>query len=345
MLPVPSAPPEELTARVTNETNVLLHWRPPPADHINGILTGYRLYLLSNATQLRRNFTVNITAPQLATDLTDLAPHTRYWVRVAAETAPGVGPATALLAFTTGGPAATAGPADQPRVVHEAWFIALLGFLVFVVVSLLVGLVYVKRQQGVKQALAATPGKSARQEAMWVDRGWRPTDSDKDSSLSEQKLLGYQQQQQAAVCAEYAELDPLRDSGPYASACVIRQNPLSRLCHAPPGYAGSLNLPPTSADELDVRGGFPTLPAGRVGVGGDYFVAADAKVSNRPSLADILPPPPTHPPPAGERLRPQQPPRGRYGHQCGAQCVECSCSEGESSYDNNPREHSSAPRT
>ncbi|XP_043196587.1 roundabout homolog 2-like [Amphibalanus amphitrite] len=336
---VPSGPPLQLLARVENETSVVLRWRPPAPDQTNGILTGYRVYFFSNITGLRRNYTVNSTTSLVATELTELAPHTRYWVRVAAQTAPGVGPASEPVEFTTGGPVLS-NEAEQPRVVHQAWFIALLGFLVFVVVSLLVGLVYLKRQQGVKEALEATPGKSAGQEAMWVDRGWRPADSDKDSNLSEQKLLGYQQHHAAAaLCAEYAELDPLRDSGPYASTCVIRQNPLSRLRQAPPGYAHSLNLPLSTGEGIPVRAGCPTMPAGR-STANDYFVAVDAKVSNRPSLADILPPPPTHPPPASERLR-APPSRG----QCGAHCVECSCSDGESSYDNNPRDRGSAPRT
>ena len=316
-----------------NDTSVLLHWRRPPADHRNGHLTGFILRLLTNVTQLRRNFTLNST--MLGLRLTNLEPHTDYWVRVAAVTAPGVGPDSAPLPFTTGGPTPPAA-GEGGRVLDQAWFIALLGFLVFVVAALVIGLVYVKRQQTLKQGLTPPQGKQS-QEAMWVDRGWRPADSDKDSSLSEQKLLGYQQQQAAggpqgqaaaALCAEYAELDQLRDSGPYASACVIRQNPLSRLYSVPAGYPAALSLPGGSGSSASGSGGsrgFPTLPAGAGAGGGPPC---------QPRLTDMLPPPPTHPPPGDRGAYRAGAPRAMY--QCRGDCVECSCSEAESSYDERP---------
>ena len=328
----PSAPPEGLKARVVNDTSVLLHWRPPPQQHQNGNLTGYVLRLLANATQLRRNFTLNDTTLDLL--LTYLEPRTDYWVQVAAVTAPGAGPPTEPLAFSTGGPPPPPPAAGHSgRVLEQAWFIALLGFLVFVVAALIIGLVYVKRQQTLKQSLAPPQGKQS-QEAMWGDRGWRRADSDKDSSLSEQKLLGCQQHQLAAIgaappghaadlCAEYAELDQLRGSGPYASTCVVRPNPLSRLYSVPAGYPGALSLPGASGSSASGSAGgsrgFPTLPAGSgAGCG--------------PRLADMLPPPPPHPPP-GERTA--------YGaasgrHECCSDCGQCSCPEAESSYDERP---------
>ena len=315
---------------MVNDTSVLLPWRPPPAEHRNGDLTGFVLRLLTNATQLRRNFTLNSTT--LGLRLTELEPHTDYWVRVAARTALGTGPDSAPMGFTTGGPTPPVS-GDGGRVLDQAWFIALLGFLVFVVAALVIGLVYVKRQQTLKQA---PPQGKQGQEAMWVDRGWRPADSDKDSSLSEQKLLGYQQAaagggqaQTAALCAEYAELDQLRDSGPYASACVIRQNPLSRLYSVPAGYPAALSLPGGSGSSGSGSGGsrgFPTLPAGTAGSGGPQ--------SCQPRLTDMLPPPPTHPPPGDRASCRAAAPRAVY--QCRGDCVECSCSEAESSYDERP---------
>ncbi|XP_043241090.1 roundabout homolog 2-like [Amphibalanus amphitrite] len=330
----PSAPPQSLKARVVNDTSVLLHWQPPPKEHRNGLLTGFVLRLLSNATQLRRNFTLNATTLDLR--LTYLEPHTDYWVQVAAVTAPGTGPDTEPLAFTTGGPPPPAA-GDSGRVLDQAWFIALLGFLVFVVAALVIGLVYVKRQQTLKQGLSPPRGKQS-QEAMWVDRNWRPADSDKDSSLSEQKLLGYQQHhvgggppgQTAALCAEYAELDQLRDNGPYASACVIRQNPLNRMYSLPGGYAGAQSLPGgsgSSASGSSGSRGFPTLPAG-AGGGVPHQPC-------QPRLLDVIPPPPSHPPP-DERATYHRAGAARGGYQYRDPCVEYRCSEGESSYDERP---------
>lgn len=51
-------------------------------------------------------------------------------------------------------------------------------------------------------------------ESLWIDRGWRPTDTDKDSGLSEAKLLGSGSvglmQQHANIVdggSDYAEVD------------------------------------------------------------------------------------------------------------------------------------------
>ncbi|XP_054635300.1 protein sidekick-1 isoform X2 [Dunckerocampus dactyliophorus] len=41
---VPDEPPEILTVKPSTTTSVLVQWKPPSADSINGVLTGYRLY-------------------------------------------------------------------------------------------------------------------------------------------------------------------------------------------------------------------------------------------------------------------------------------------------------------
>lgn len=46
-------------------------------------------------------------------------------------------------------------------------------------------------------------------ESLWIDRGWRATDTDKDSGLSEAKLLGNGNMQGNYIDAntDYAEVD------------------------------------------------------------------------------------------------------------------------------------------
>lgn len=48
-------------------------------------------------------------------------------------------------------------------------------------------------------------------ESLWIDRGWRATDTDKDSGLSEAKLLGnsstFSQGNYTDVGTDYAEVD------------------------------------------------------------------------------------------------------------------------------------------
>jgi len=50
----PSAPPQGLVTKILNSTAASLRWSPPPQNHANGVLTGYRVsesYELSSKTQ------------------------------------------------------------------------------------------------------------------------------------------------------------------------------------------------------------------------------------------------------------------------------------------------------
>lgn len=44
-------------------------------------------------------------------------------------------------------------------------------------------------------------------ETLWIDRGWRPADTDKDSGLSETKLLNGPGQPYSDNATDYAEVD------------------------------------------------------------------------------------------------------------------------------------------
>lgn len=43
--PVPSAPPENVHVETLNETTAYVRWSPPPPQHFNGNLLGYKVSL------------------------------------------------------------------------------------------------------------------------------------------------------------------------------------------------------------------------------------------------------------------------------------------------------------
>ncbi|XP_055971050.1 roundabout homolog 4 [Sorex fumeus] len=84
---VPSAPPQGVTLKANNGS-VLVSWAPPPAEHHNGIIRGYQVWSLGNASVPSVNWTV-------AGEQTQLEMATRmpgsYCVQVAAMTGAGAG--------------------------------------------------------------------------------------------------------------------------------------------------------------------------------------------------------------------------------------------------------------
>lgn len=46
LFPVPSAPPENVQIEIVNTTAAYVRWAPPPSDHHNGVLQGYKVNIL-----------------------------------------------------------------------------------------------------------------------------------------------------------------------------------------------------------------------------------------------------------------------------------------------------------
>jgi Fibronectin type III domain len=56
-LTVPSSPPENVKVGMSNNTSGFVSWMPPPPQHHNGILLGYkvRIWFLSAANMTNKN--------------------------------------------------------------------------------------------------------------------------------------------------------------------------------------------------------------------------------------------------------------------------------------------------
>ena len=60
---VPSETPQHITVEAASDTSVVLHWEPPPPEHRNGPLTGYRIRYKVQTGGGARPHTVNGTGP------------------------------------------------------------------------------------------------------------------------------------------------------------------------------------------------------------------------------------------------------------------------------------------
>lgn len=84
---VPSAPPQEVTLKHDN-SSILVSWVPPPAENHNGIIRGYQVWSLGNASSPPVNCTVVGAQTQLEIDTRMSG---SYCVQVAAVTGAGAG--------------------------------------------------------------------------------------------------------------------------------------------------------------------------------------------------------------------------------------------------------------
>ncbi|XP_069750598.1 roundabout homolog 1 isoform X2 [Narcine bancroftii] len=88
---VPDAPPHSVVIATTESGNdsIVVSWKPPPPESHNGIIRGYKIWCLGNATQQYRNWTVNSSTHQL--EIPAMNSGIQYRVQIAAINGAGVG--------------------------------------------------------------------------------------------------------------------------------------------------------------------------------------------------------------------------------------------------------------
>ena len=94
--PVPTHFPLNLIGRVLNSTSYQLTWAPPPEDHHNGEIRGYRV----NVTELETGRALYFTTQDTMLLVSGLHPHYSYESVVAAVTVD-VGPYSASVGVRT----------------------------------------------------------------------------------------------------------------------------------------------------------------------------------------------------------------------------------------------------
>lgn len=87
----PTAPPTDVRVGVINITAAYVRWSPPPAEQLNGELTGYKIQIKANGTnKLLGQMSLNATTQSVV--INSLSPGGRYIARVAPLTLGGLGP-------------------------------------------------------------------------------------------------------------------------------------------------------------------------------------------------------------------------------------------------------------
>ncbi len=86
----PSHSPSAIHVEIASLTSLTVKWQPPPSNHMNGVIIGYKVSCAGNDTKSSVNVNTNSTSRSIM--IANLAEHTRYCVKVAAYTRAGVGP-------------------------------------------------------------------------------------------------------------------------------------------------------------------------------------------------------------------------------------------------------------
>ncbi|XP_021709627.1 protein sax-3 isoform X2 [Aedes aegypti] len=256
----PTAAPVNIQTGMLNLTAGWVKWSPPPAEHQNGVLLGYKIQVKAgNSSKTLASMTLNSTTTSVM--LNNLTTGATYRAQIVAFNRVGAGPYS-KPAYLIMDPAHVIAP---PRAhnslsdiggyrhhnfMHETWFmvfvvLALLIILTFTVVGVVV---FIKKRQNMSKAMVTVPvitsGDLAslnltRKDCLWIDRGWRSTDTDKDSGLSEMKLLESSQNPSnyTDVGTDYAEVDPRNivsfyncrkspdNPSPYATTMIMNGHP------------------------------------------------------------------------------------------------------------------------
>ncbi|KAF6203181.1 hypothetical protein GE061_003598 [Apolygus lucorum] len=283
---VPSASPTSITPEVINSTSILLRWSPPPPQHINGILLGYRVVLRSNNSLSESH--LNTTTPSLT--LARLSPLAGYSVRICGYTRAGQGP------YSPDVPVTTAEPASRPRAYTPStptWLLVVTAGSALVLGLTCTVALYLRRRQLTKELghLSVSGNEvsllqSTNKDTLWIDRGGWTKD---------------------VTQGDYAEVDTRglttfingrRDQPtPYATTTLLNRRPAPELV-------------PLSETKIEEEASI--IPTNNSDTA-MYYGAEEQKVImkeklNQPKFnsagnvaacnwSEFLPPPPDHPPP------------------------------------------------
>ncbi|KAK4877038.1 hypothetical protein RN001_009544 [Aquatica leii] len=222
---VPSAPADNVFFEIHNGTSGWVKWTQPPPQHHNGILVGYKIQIKGYSM---RTMTVNASTTSIL--ITNLTVGNSYSAKVAALTQVGLGPFSTPVSIVITEVNQNSRPLDSlVPFVEQTWFVVLLAVLAILLLAVTGSFLYLKRRQTLNKQLShlSVPSVNGTQvntkESLWIDRGWRAGDSDKDSSLPLSPQL-----------ADYAEVDTKN-----LSTFYNRHSP-----DTPTPYATTMLLPP-----------------------------------------------------------------------------------------------------
>ncbi|XP_037046753.1 roundabout homolog 2 [Bradysia coprophila] len=325
---VPSSPPDNVQIGMLNLTAGWVRWLPPPPQHHNGILLGYKIQVKAgNTSKVLAQMTLNATT--MSVMLNNLTTGAVYNVRVVAYTRVGAGPyslpvslamdPTHLITPPRAHPSGSASGMDEHHrhqsLVHEPWFMILIAIMLLVVLfsTAAVMLFFRRRNQITKQighlsdavvnANEITALNINGKESLWIDRGWHAADTDKDSGLSEAKLLGSSNVQANYTDGgtDYAEVDT-RNLSSFYNCRKSPDNPTPYATTMLIGINGNENGSKSSTGHEPAASGTTTpISESTQPYSAQMKQTKQMAYPQYPPVptnwAEFLPPPPGHPPP------------------------------------------------
>ncbi|CAG0894859.1 unnamed protein product [Darwinula stevensoni] len=88
---IPSDTPQNVTVEAASSTSIVVHWEPPPPEHQNGVITGYKIRYKERG---RRGETITTDGNRRLYAITNLEKGQEYSLRISALTVNGSGPWT-----------------------------------------------------------------------------------------------------------------------------------------------------------------------------------------------------------------------------------------------------------
>ncbi|XP_057341638.1 protein sax-3 isoform X1 [Microplitis mediator] len=349
---IPSGAPENVHVGMINMTSAFVRWEPPPKNEQNGELIGYKIQIKSNSSNKVLG-QMSLNASTTSVIINSLTTGGLYTARVAGLTRAGIGPySNPTILNMDPGQLTQLPPRTDPShggmsVVTETWFLVLMITMVFTVVAGLVGVLYMRRRQAMSKQLGhlSVPVGTANdicqlnKDTLWLERGWRPTNTlqssnDKDC---ETKLLNNQQMIAPGIVSmagsEYAEVNLTTfyntrkqlqaPPEPYATTtlCVGNRSPDSMEGSGQKSNSSDSCMKPDYSNlDSNQDHNQSTLSPSSDNASSSYTDDnADAQrrtqqyrlnqndnnqtsQTSMPNWCDMLPPPPEHPPPAGGSL-------------------------------------------
>ncbi|KAK5642014.1 hypothetical protein RI129_008181 [Pyrocoelia pectoralis] len=232
---VPSAPPDNIVFEIYNDSAALVRWSPPPPQHHNGIIIGYKLQI--KGVSLR---TVAINSNTTSLVISNLTNGPPYSAKIAGLTQAGLGPFSNSVPLSMTHHSHNSRPLDGlVPFVEQTWFVVLLSILLLSLLTGIGGFIYIKRKRTLTKQMGhltvpVTNGNPVNtKESLWIDRGWRAGDTDKDSSLPLSPPL-----------ADYAEVDTKNLSTFYNRSSPDTPTPYATTMLLPPPPSWTELIPP-----------------------------------------------------------------------------------------------------
>ncbi|XP_068081370.1 roundabout homolog 2 [Anabrus simplex] len=217
---VPSAPPDNVQVGIINTTAAFVRWSPPPPQHHNGVLLGYKIQVKGNGSRVLAQLTLNATTTSVL--LNNLTNGGSYSVRVVSFTHKGLGVFSTPVHLVMDPSihyqhSHRAHPSKRDHnVVHETWFYILMTSIALALVLGFIATLSLRRKQAGKKELRhmnvtvlhsndiAQLNLINGEETLCIEHGWQPINFvGKNSSLLGKKLC----QELSSNTPDYAEVD------------------------------------------------------------------------------------------------------------------------------------------